>query len=136
MKKDYGGVRGELSFSLKDFVFKTQGIKNSLSFYPFPPMKQLKNFIESHKHSKCGGSYRKGVVFDSSDAICRMFSLKNFVFKTQEIKRRSLFICSSILRHPNWINILKIMIQFSTQGAGKRTMNAILLKIRLITQRI
>ncbi len=36
-------------------------------------MKQLKNFIEAHKHSKCGGSYRKGVVFDSSGAICRMF---------------------------------------------------------------
>ena len=31
------------------------------------------NFIEAHKHSKCPGSYRKGVVFDSSDAICRMF---------------------------------------------------------------
>jgi len=73
MKKDNGGVRGER-------------IKNSLSFYPlsledevfkterqFPPMKQLKNFIEAHKHSKCGGSYRKGVVFDSSGAICRIF---------------------------------------------------------------
>jgi hypothetical protein len=36
-------------------------------------MKQLKNFIEAHKHSKCGGSYRKGVVFDSSGAICRIF---------------------------------------------------------------
>jgi len=36
-------------------------------------MKQLKNFIESHKHSKCPGSYRKGVVFDKSGAICRIF---------------------------------------------------------------
>ena len=36
-------------------------------------MKQLKNFIEAHKHSKCPGSYRKGVVFDSSGSICRMF---------------------------------------------------------------
>jgi hypothetical protein len=54
----------------------------------------LPNFIEAHKHSKCPGSYRKGVVFDKSGAICRMFSLKNFVFKTQKIKRRSLFICS------------------------------------------
>jgi hypothetical protein len=57
-------------------------------------MKQLKNFIEAHKHSKCGGSYRKGVVFDSSGAICRMFNLKNFFFKTQEIKRLRFFICS------------------------------------------
>lgn len=31
------------------------------------------NFIEAHKHSKCPGSYRKGVVFDSSGNICRMF---------------------------------------------------------------
>ena len=67
-------------------------------------MKQLKNFIEAHKQSKCPGSYRKGVVFDSSGNICRMFSLKNFVFKTQEIKRLRLFICSSILRHQNWTN--------------------------------
>ena len=57
-------------------------------------MKKILNFIEAHKHSKCPGSYRKGVVFDSSGAICRMFSLKNFVFKTQEIKRLCLFICS------------------------------------------
>ena len=36
-------------------------------------MKKIKNFIEAHKHSKCPGSYRKGVVFDSSGTICRMF---------------------------------------------------------------
>ena len=36
-------------------------------------MKQILNFIEAHKQSKCPGSYRKGVVFDSSGAICRMF---------------------------------------------------------------
>lgn len=36
-------------------------------------MKQIKNFIEAHALSKCGGSYRKGVVFDTSGAICRMF---------------------------------------------------------------
>ncbi len=57
-------------------------------------MKKILNFIEAHKHSKCPGSYRKGVVFDSSGSICRMFSLKNKVFKTQKIKRHSLFICS------------------------------------------
>ena len=57
-------------------------------------MKEISNFIEAHKHSKCPGSYRKGVVFDASGNICRMFSLKNFVFKTQEIKRLRLFICS------------------------------------------
>jgi hypothetical protein len=36
-------------------------------------MKQIKNFIEAHRLSKCGGSYRKGVVFDASGAICRIF---------------------------------------------------------------
>jgi hypothetical protein len=35
--------------------------------------KQIKNFIEAHRLSKCGGSYRKGVIFDVSGAICRMF---------------------------------------------------------------
>ena len=35
--------------------------------------KQINNFIEAHQLSKCGGSYRKGVVFDSSGAICRIF---------------------------------------------------------------
>ena len=36
-------------------------------------MKLIKNFMEAHRLSKCGGSYRKGVVFDASGAICRMF---------------------------------------------------------------
>jgi len=36
-------------------------------------MKKILNFIEAHKQSKCPGSYRKGVVFDSSGAICRIF---------------------------------------------------------------
>jgi hypothetical protein len=36
-------------------------------------MKQIKNFIEAHQLSKCCGSYRKGVVFDASGAICRIF---------------------------------------------------------------
>ena len=36
-------------------------------------MKKILNFIEAHKHSKCGGSYRKGVVFEKSGAICRIF---------------------------------------------------------------
>jgi len=35
--------------------------------------KQVKNFIEAHMLSKCGGSYRKGVVFDASGTICRIF---------------------------------------------------------------
>jgi hypothetical protein len=36
-------------------------------------MKKISNFIEAHKYSKCPGSYRKGVVFDSSGNICRIF---------------------------------------------------------------
>ena len=48
-------------------------------------MKQLKNFIEAHKHSKCGGSYRKGVVFNSSGNICRMF----INFTTSKLDRHS-----------------------------------------------
>jgi hypothetical protein len=35
--------------------------------------KRVKNFIEAHALSKCGGSYRKGVVFDASGVICRIF---------------------------------------------------------------
>lgn len=35
--------------------------------------KQMKNFIEAHRLSKCGGSHQKGVIFDASGAICRMF---------------------------------------------------------------
>ena len=34
----YPPMRGELPFSLKDFVFKTQGIKNSSSFLAVPPL--------------------------------------------------------------------------------------------------
>jgi hypothetical protein len=48
-------------------------------------MKQISNFIEAHKHSKCGGSYRKGVVFDSSGSICRMF----INFTTSKLDRHS-----------------------------------------------
>ena len=36
-------------------------------------MKQISNFIEAHKQSKCPGSYRKGVVFNKSGKICRIF---------------------------------------------------------------
>ena len=36
-------------------------------------MKKIKNFIEVHKQLKCPGSYRKGVVFNDSGEICRMF---------------------------------------------------------------
>jgi hypothetical protein len=48
-------------------------------------MKKILNFIEAHKHSKCPGSYRKGVVFDSSGAICRMF----INFTTSKLDRHS-----------------------------------------------
>ena len=36
-------------------------------------MKKILNFIQAHKYSKCPGSYRKGVVFNSSGNICRIF---------------------------------------------------------------
>lgn len=36
-------------------------------------MKKILNLIEAHKQSKCPGSYRKGVVFNKSGAICRIF---------------------------------------------------------------
>jgi hypothetical protein len=52
---------------------------------------KILNFIEAHNQSKCPGSYRKGVVFNKSGEICRMFSLKNIVFKTQEIKKDYVF---------------------------------------------
>ncbi len=48
-------------------------------------MKQIKNFIEAHRLSKCGGSYRKGVVFDASGAICRIF----INFTTSKLDRHS-----------------------------------------------
>ena len=34
---------------------------------------KILNLIEEHKQSKCPGSYRKGVVFNKSGEICRMF---------------------------------------------------------------
>ena len=34
---------------------------------------KILNFIEAHNQSKCPGSYRKGVVFNKSGEICRMF---------------------------------------------------------------
>jgi hypothetical protein len=34
---------------------------------------KILNFIVAHKQSKCPGSYRKGVVFNKSGAICRIF---------------------------------------------------------------
>ena len=48
-------------------------------------MKQLKNFIQAHKHSKCPGSYRKGVVFNKSGEICRIF----INFMTSKLDRHS-----------------------------------------------
>ena len=48
-------------------------------------MKKIKNFIEAHKQSKCPGSYRKGVVFDSSGEICRIF----INFTTSKLDRHS-----------------------------------------------
>ena len=48
-------------------------------------MKKILNFIEAHKLSKCPGSYRKGVVFDKSGAICRMF----INFTTSKLDRHS-----------------------------------------------
>jgi hypothetical protein len=48
-------------------------------------MKQISNFIEAHKQSKCPGSYRKGVVFNKSGEICRMF----INFTTSKLDRHS-----------------------------------------------
>jgi len=48
-------------------------------------MKKILNFIEAHKQSKCPGSYRKGVIFHSSGAICRMF----INFTTSKLDRHS-----------------------------------------------
>ena len=36
-------------------------------------MKKILNFIKAHNQSKCPGSYRKGVVFNKSGEICRIF---------------------------------------------------------------
>jgi hypothetical protein len=46
---------------------------------------KILNFIEAHKHSKCPGSYRKGVVFNKSGEICRMF----INFTTSKLDRHS-----------------------------------------------
>jgi hypothetical protein len=46
---------------------------------------KILNFIEAHNQSKCPGSYRKGVVFDSSGNICRMF----INFTTSKLDRHS-----------------------------------------------
>ena len=48
-------------------------------------MKKILNLIEAHKQSKCPRSYRKGVVFDSSGEICRMF----INFTTSKLDRHS-----------------------------------------------
>jgi hypothetical protein len=37
--QEHGGVRGEALFSLKDYVFKTQGIKKLEEFFYPPPKK-------------------------------------------------------------------------------------------------
>lgn len=81
-------------------------------------MKQLKNFIEAHKLSKCPGSYRKGVVFDKSGAICRMF----INFTTSKLDKHS----------ENYDTIF-----YAGRGKkGKRIKISILLKIRTKTQKI
>jgi hypothetical protein len=48
-------------------------------------MKKILNFIEAHKQSKCPGSYRKGVVFNKSREICRIF----INFTTSKLDRHS-----------------------------------------------
>lgn len=48
--------------------------------------KRVKNFIEAHRLSKCGGSYRKGVVFDASGEICRIF----INFTTSKLDKHSI----------------------------------------------
>lgn len=48
-------------------------------------MKKILNFIQAHKDSKCPGSYRKGVVFNKSGEICRMF----INFTTSKLDRHS-----------------------------------------------
>jgi hypothetical protein len=81
-------------------------------------MNKILNFIEAHKHSKCGGSYRKGVVFDSSGAICRIF----INFTTSKLDRHS----------ENYDTIF-----YAGRGKkGKRIKISILLKIRTKTQKI
>jgi len=46
---------------------------------------KILNFVEAHNKSKCPGSYRKGVVFNKSGEICRMF----INFMTSKLDRHS-----------------------------------------------
>jgi len=46
---------------------------------------KILNFIEAHNKSKCPGSYRKGVVFNKSGEICRIF----INFKTSKLDKHS-----------------------------------------------
>lgn len=46
---------------------------------------KILNFIEAHNQSKCPGSYRKGVVFNKSGEICRIF----INFTTSKLDRHS-----------------------------------------------
>jgi hypothetical protein len=48
-------------------------------------MKKILNLIQAHKQSKCPGSYRKGVVFNKSGNICRIF----INFTTSKLDRHS-----------------------------------------------
>jgi len=48
-------------------------------------MKKILNLIQAHKLSKCPGSYRKGVVFNKSGNICRIF----INFTTSKLDRHS-----------------------------------------------
>jgi hypothetical protein len=48
-------------------------------------MKKILNLIQAHKLSKCPGSYRKGVIFNKSGNICRMF----INFTTSKLDRHS-----------------------------------------------
>ena len=48
-------------------------------------MKKILNLIQAHKQSKCPGSYRKGVVFNKSGEICRIF----INFTTSKLDRHS-----------------------------------------------
>ena len=57
---------GELPFSLKDFVFKTQGLKNSSSFLAVPPLPPmlLKTIINiRYEENKDYIIFKKGLVF-------------------------------------------------------------------------
>ena len=103
---------------------------------------KILNFIEAHNQSKCPGSYRKGVVFNKSGAIFRIFI--NFTTSKLDKQIKSSFSRREKLDFISWVlktkflrlNIPKISIKFSTQGAEKRIKIDILWKIRLITWKI